>query len=642
LALVVVLPACSDEDPYAINSEPAFAGLIDSKPVPDGQCFSFSRDITGGQLPKTVAVRVSNIADTKVSTPKPLCVKYKWENTNSQFAIIVPSSTKALGKAGCDGYDYAVPVGSKYLDLNIKYQADATEDTTTAKLTFTTNDPKRPTVEYCIGIGATGPLPELTPTEYRFVNASKSNPPTQCFSLRNKGSETLTFMGATLDPANAQYVIASLPQSGQNTIPPIGEGDNKDGQKALQICVRYTPDGTADNEDVTLNVMTNGELEKSLISAITQPEAKWRIECNCPSAVCPQLYTVDDTVKSAKCKIINESDTPLKIQDVRVEPAQQGGDSAAVNKAFKAVMIDVLDKEHTVYSLNKDKSVTIRLDYTAPSSGLPPKAVVHFGWSSANNNANKFIAIQAGACDTPALEFGPTPELPFVAGVGATATGRVVLANQSCGSLQVVNACVTAASVTGADPCAKSSSAIVQLKSGFTSTAVASWGLFGIDLTFSPINDNKLTHNDLLHVFYCTGVWDGANCSGGTIERRALNLVGLVNTDSAVLAPQLALTAPSEAENLIVGKPVKIEAQVTPGSYDDQRFFRWTIAARPEGSAAWLPEGNQDTNTTPALVVLPYVAGTYTIIGWVQGISDNGDNRWSPMAEVSFTATAAQ
>lgn len=637
----VSLAGCGEDDSFGITSQPALAVAIEGKSQNPGQCFQFGKDSTGGQLPQTVELQITNVADDKVSKPKPLCVKATWQSTNSQLTMQVPSTAKALGATSVCGanYDYEIPVG-KTLKLNLRYQADATEDATPAKLVLDTNDPKQKKAEYCIGIAAIGPLPELVPAEYRFVNASKANPPQQCFALYNKGSEELCFMGAALNPQNPQYAIVSQPNANA-CIAPLGQAGNLDGQTKLEVCVRYTPDDTLNNEDVKLVVSTDNSQEISQISAILQPEAKWRIECNCALETCPQLFAVTSDVKVATCKVINESDTPLKLQEVRVEPATQNGSQQAVDAVFLAEMVDFNDKVQSVYSLGKGKSVSLRLTYTPPSSGLPPKAVVRFGWSSANNNGDKFIAVQAGACDTPALEFGPTPALQMGAAVGQTATGTVVLANQSCGSMQVVNACVTAANVTGADPCAKSSTATFALATGFANTAVSAWGLLPLGLTFTPPNDNKLEINDLLHVFYCTGVWDGASCSGGTIERRALNLVGAVHTDAEVTSPSLQLVAPTAPEDLYTGKPVKLEAVVTPGSYDDARYFRWMVASRPDQSALWLPEGAQDTNTTPALVLHPDVPGEYKVLGWVQGVGSGGEFRWSPMAEVTFSVTKA-
>lgn len=660
---LVLALACSDPV-LSVNSPPAIGVQIENKTAPESpKCSLFTPDETGGQIAKHRQIVISNTAAAVgAGQIDKLCLKWSVNKTNSQFKLSVVSG-QTKDSAFCDSVLKGLPLSMAALEVNkgklvldIEYKANESGDKDPFVLTVESNSGNlngqstvagaKATVKiqkFCFNVASTGVCAQLTPAEFSFTNATAGSPPTSCFELKNcSATNPLTFQGAEFGSDNSQYEIIEQPNANE-IIPPTGSELNKDGNKTLKICVRYKPDNTPDNEDVTLSVKTNSPAGpvKALISAKTQEEAKWQVSCSDPTGKTGYYFTDATKGEIKKCKVCNDGPPPLKLQDVKAE-ATNANDDAAVAAALKCRVIDANGAEQNPYAVPASKCVDIVCEYTPPGTGKPPSAACHISHSSAGGPSGAlYLPISVGGCDVPDMQFGPSPELWSMAKPGATATGTVVIGNQSCGSLHVVNACITDAKYKGNEPC-QNPSKNHSLEPAFSPTSVPGFGVAQLQVKFTP--DAKATvklANDLLHVSYCNGTWAGEACNGGQIVTRAMNLVGNVAFESAVTPPTSGCAIVGDAKAIKVGVPLTIKNSVPDkGSFKDQTFFyRWVVSKRPAGATTWLPEGQQSTDQIDSVKVLPDVAGDYEVLCQTQGIdnADSSKNAWSPLVAVPFT-----
>lgn len=652
--VAVTTPGCGSDSAKSlgIGSTAKLSVQINNKVAPKSPtCTNFAPDETRGQVAKHQQIYIRNEAADVGATPSVLCLKWDASKSNTQLKVSVVSGLKkddtACTDRGYPGMMAALGVNGSPLVLDVEYRGNESGDTAPLTLTITSNSEQpvkggTTTTKICFGIATTGAQCELTPTEYSFINASKANPPSACFTLKNKGTAPCTFQGADMDPANAQYQIIKQPNA-SDVIPPKGDPGNPDGEKSLEICLRYTPDDTADNEDLTLSVSTSNKSGalKALITAKTQEEAKWTVDCSDPSGKIGFVFADASKGETKKCKIINQGPPPLKVVDVKAESVSPN-DRDKVDAVIKCQLVDINGAPQNPYSINPGKSADLVCTYAPKDATKPPPANCNFTYSSANGPSGKMsLPIQVGGCDQPAPEFGPSPELWLMAKAGETSNGTVTVANQSCAGMQLVTACIASASYKGTEPC-QAPSKNMALVTPFSPTAVPAFGAVNLDVQFAP--DSKATvkqTQDLLHVSYCAGIWAGGQCSG-TIVERALNLVGFVDFDGKIVAPTTACSLVSDPAKLVKGQPVTIQQVVKGGPTfaDNQQFYyRWHVSKRPAGAGSWLPEELQSTDKTNTVKILPDAAGDYEVTCQVQGINGENPNiyAWSSQAKVAFT-----
>ena len=630
---------CSDDgDSLKAESDPAIDVKIDSKAPPTGtQCTNFVPDDSRGQLTYRKYIDVRN-AGADTGNTAPLCLSWTATKANSQFKLnVISGATK--DDAACPGKMAALKIGGS-LKLEVEYKGNESGDTEPLTVTFTANDPKKPSLKFCFGLATLGVIPVLQPSEYTFVNTTAANPATQCFKLLNSGTSALSFQGASFDPDNGQYELVKVPNS-SDAIPPKGDAGNPDGSKFLEICVRYKPDNTKDNEDVSLVVETNAKPPQvsAKISAKTEAEAVFQVDCSNATGKVAFVFA-DAAKKTSTCKVSNAGPPPLVLKGVEVQ-AIYAADKEAVAAAFSAKLVDIGGSPQSTMAIASGKSASLVVTYTAPATGNPPAAQLVVTTSSAGApSANLFIPIEAGGCSAPqAPQFGPAPDLWMQAKVGGESTGTIFVGNQSCAPLQLVNACIAQASYPGKDPCSAPSKNH-SLAKGFTPVPVAPYSTAAVEVVFKPADANTLTKNDLLHVFYCTGSWSSGQCNGGQVVSRSLALTGSVAIETSPKPPTVALSVVDDPSKLALNTPVKLAMVIKDGgSFADKTFYyRWVVAKRPEGSTTWIPEGEQTSDQTPSIKVLPDMPGDYVVVGQAQGYDEtNSTFAWSPQASVSFT-----
>lgn len=634
-----LVSGCSDDNGgYSAESEPRIDVKIDAKSPPSGgQCSTFVPDDSRGQLTYRKYVEIKNTgADT--GNNQPLCLSWTSTKANSQFKLnVISGATKDDAK--CPGKMAALVIGAT-LKLEIEYKANESGDTEPLKLNVTHNDPSKSALSYCFGLATVGVQPVLQPSEYTFVNTTSANPATQCFKLLNNGTSALSFQGASFDPSNDQYTLVKVPNA-SDEIAPKGSAGNPDGSKSLEICVRYKPDATKDNEDVKLVVETNAKpsMVTAKISAKMEAEATFTVDCSNPTGKVAFVFAEGGKTTST-CKVVNAGPPPLVLKQVEVQ-ALNAADKDAVAQVYSAQLLDVAGNPQSIFSAAAGKSASLVVTYKAPATGAPPPAQLVVTTSSAGApSASLFIAIEAGGCASPvAPQFGPSPELWSQSKVGVEAKSSVFVANQGCAPLQLVNACVAPASYKGTDPCSAPSKNH-SLANNFLPVTVQPYSTSSIEIAFKPATENLLVMNDLLHVFYCTGSWSGGQCNGGQVVSRSLVLTGALATANTPTRPEVALSVVDDPSKLALNTPVKLMMAVTnPGSFADKTFYyRWVVAKRPAGSTTWIPEGEQNSDQTPSAKVLPDLPGEYEIVGQAQGYDEaTSAYAWSPQASVKFT-----
>ncbi|MBM4343865.1 MAG: hypothetical protein FJ100_10880 [Deltaproteobacteria bacterium] len=651
----------SDTPPASIYSPPTLAITVADKTPPAAPvCTNFDQDLTGGQVLKHKQITIRNTQADVGAAPAKLCLKWEATKTNTQFKVTVLSGGDQKDDAYCTNSEtspfkpgttglFAIPVNGKPLVLDVEYKGNESGDSDPVTITISSNskvvNPKteNPNVrKICFGIAKVGACGAIFPSEYYFANATKANPPTQCFGIKNCGTAALAFKGADFETANAQYQIVQQPNA-EDAIAPKGDPANPDGQKEFKVCVRYSPDDSPDNEDVILVVSTNATTDngkvKALISHKTEAEAKWKVDCSDPTGKLGFFFPEAEKAGKKTCKVVNDGPPPLKIQNVAAVPVQSN-DEEAVNAALKCKLVDIAGTAHDLYSVGPGKSADLVCEYTPQGAGKPPAAVASFSYGSAGgNNGTMTLPILVGGCTAPSPEFGPT-ELWQMAKPGESSTGNIAVANQSCAGMQLVTACIAPASYKGNEPC-QAPSKSHSLEPAFAPMSVPAYGVTTLKVKFAP--DAKATTkqvSDLLHVSYCNGLWASDKCQG-TIVTRAINLTGAVAFDDKVVPPTVACTLGGDAANLTKGNLVTIQAGAKGGAtFDNQTFYyRFVVSSRPAGATSWISEVQQSTDQQSWTKLLPDQPGAYEVLCQVQGVKtdDAATYAWSSQVPVQFT-----
>lgn len=654
LAAAAACAGCSGDDGNQLDiASPPKIGITvaDKTPPAAPACTNFKPDLTGGQLSDHKQLVIRNTQSDVGKNPGKLCVKWSATKNNSQLKMVVKSGGDQKDDAYCtskgfNGFMAAIPVNGKPLVLEIDYNANASGDSDPMTVTIESNSDfvkngQTNVRKLCFGIDLLGTCAAIFPSEYKFVNATKANPPTQCFGVKNCGTAPLVFKGADFETSNAQYQITEQPNA-EETIAPKGDPANPDGQKELKVCVRYSPDTTPDNEDVTLVISTNASADggkvKTLISHTTEAEAKWKVDCSEPTGKIGFFFADAEKAGKKTCKIINDGPPPLKVQNTAATPVK-ANDEEAVKAALKCQLFDIAGKPQDPFAVQPGKSADLVCEYTPQGAGKPPAAVASFNYSSAGGNGGVMtLPIQVGGCDAPAPEFGPT-ELWLMAKPGENAVGTVAIANQSCSGMQLVTACIAPASYKGNEPC-QAPSKNHSLEPAFAPVSVPAYGVTTLKVKFAP--DAKATTkpvSDLLHVSYCNGVWASDKCQG-TIVARAINLTGAVDFDGKVTPPTVTCAVGGDPAQFTKGNLVTVQAGSKGGpTFDNQTFFyRFVLSARPAGATAWISEGQQSTDQQSWTKVLPDLPGNYEALCQVQGLkTDDSTFAWSAQVPVQFT-----
>lgn len=647
-ALSVPMFACGTSDQFKVTFPPAIAVRIDDnvatlKTTPaDKDCIKFDQAETGETVSFTKVVKITNTGHTPAL--KPLCINHTWvaPSDKTQLKMTIASG-KTVDEKACPKGIALAPNATLVLNVTYSPKPDELAEGT-ATLTIAHNGGKQLTpARFCFGVNSLSAQVKLSQAEDKFINASSSNPPEHCYQIYNTGNATLTFKQARFGTANSQYTITKTPQDGDQ-IEGKGSPDNADGQKKLEVCVRYDPNKTPDDEDVTLEILTSDQSTSTSSIKITATTEAGGYSLSCSANNLTGFdFTGGNVAKPQTCIVAVEGQAPFTFTSMEVVAEDPNLDAAA-KAAYSCEHLYNGGPVPGVLAVPPGKSGDIVCKYTPLGDGsAPPAAHLVVNYKQANVPNAFSLPIMAGTCDIPSLALGPdaSQQLWFLATLGQTNSNTAIVANQSCGALQLVQACVTAANISSENACDNpdlaSKEYSVSLLSGgkpgpFSLVSVPPWGLQSLQITFKPLSakQNLLA---LLHVRYCSGKWDDAakQCVGGLLVTQKLPLAG--SQDAELKQPTFKLETPGD---VAVGKPSVISGKVADNTWDAKNFV-WFLSERPAGSSAWLYGATTDK---PSLTFVPDKAGHYTLIGMAQTYDDVDASKmaWSAQATVSFDA----
>ncbi len=628
---LVQVQGCGSEQ--TLELFPQIDVTIDAQP--SKTLHEFAADTTGGQLTSEAVVRIRNSG--------------RGDLVLSEVAFVSQNKyIKDAWPAGKPTFPKSLKEG-EILTIKVQFKPDPNdEDNGGAIMTIKHNDKKVPNdIVLSFKIKLQGPKIALDQTQMVFVNPSKAAPPTQCVTFGNAGNAPLVFKKAYLGTASPYYSVIETPNEG-DSIPALGEGANpKANPMKLKVCVRLTPEAkdadyasklvieSNDTSNTQANVVLNVKWEEDNKYTVTCASADGKIKYD--------FTGINAGVAERCCNIFNEGPSGFLVNQVEVNALT----SAKQDLAEKLYAVNIYatnangDPESVKLprSISPNKSLKFCVEYTYPSDGATTNGETVIRFTQANQPDALQIPVVAGTCDTPDLVLGPGASPIWMdATVGTKTSREVVVANQSCAPLQIIQACVSQVA-GGASPCdAKTLSQHFFVDPEVGLTPVDAWGLLPIKVRFEPANNKFTNVQNYLQVVYCGGTWDGSACSEAPTTA-TVNLIGYIGSDRKLPELSLALAAGSSPK---VGQPFKIEAAATDGDWPVGLYgaYVWFISSRPAGSTLWLSTEFQATDT-PWLALKPDVAGKYRIVGAVQAVNDNNPGEFSWSQQVAIEVDVA-
>ena len=636
-AIAFALSACGSD------LETEFFPQIDVTLAGQGKTsHEFFPDTTGGQTSQSANILIRNSGKGELKL-----TDIAWKTQNPFLSLGYPSGGKpAFPKTLKENETLLLEVNFKP-DPNI-------EDNRGGRLEISHNDKessKGNPIVLNFTIREAGCKIDLDLKSYKFINPSKFSPPEACFSFGNVGNAPCTFEDAYMGTATPYYTVTKTPNKG-SVIEALGSNENpKNKPKKLEVCVRVKPESADADYSSSLIIQTSDKSNPKASIALNvefQKGNTFKYTSDHPTGDLVYDFSgVTGGTKSRCLNVYNEGPSGYLVKSVEViaydDKEQNAAKDQYVPELFKLNTVTG-DKEpvQTEFSVNAGKSLDICIKFTWPADNTQPvKARVRVNYTQAKIPDKVEFPIIAGKCDTPTAVFAPsnTP-LWLMAPVGKSAKRTLLIANQSCAPLTIINGCVTQTTAAGIqDICSKDNIASLHFKfaGGLGLKTVDPWTILPVEVEFAPPNEKQKTPQHLININYCAGPFASNKCEGGGVVTRTLNIVGLVY--DAVKKPTLKLNI-EEAEQ-VVGTAVKIDAAATAGDFPIAQYgaYLWTLRSRPKGSKAWL-NGDMQVTEEPWVTIKPDVAGEYEVVAAVQSVDPQAQSNsaWSDQVSIKFKA----
>lgn len=601
--------------------------------------WEFSPDLSGGQLSQQATVRIRNTGEEDLV-----------------ISAVDFISQNEFIKASWPGGKPSMPLtltAGKIQSIDIQYKPDPNiPDDGIAAMVIKHNDQDKAEIKLEFSVRKQGAVINLQQTSLTFLNQSKAAPQPQCAYFGNKGNAPLVFKKAYLATATPYYKITETPNEG-DSIAALGEAGNpKDKPTTLRVCVNLTPEALDADYNSKIILETNDTSNPKatvVLSAKWETDNKYQVTCNSADGKIKYDFTgVTSGSTERCCTVYNEGPSPFLVLDVEVK-ALDAAKQAIADDTYSTTLyvLDEFGDDKVVTpkrSFSAAKSMKFCVAYQYPVDGKTTSAEAIIRFQQAKIPDTVQIPVIAGTCDTPDVVYGPgNIGLWMDAAVGAKATREIILANQSCAPMQIIQVCTAQVpGGTAQSPCSNANlqSTHFKLDKEIGLSTVEPWALTAIKVNFEPPDNAYTEIEHYLHVIYCGGKWDGVKCSEPPVSS-VLNLNGRVNNvDDKPVLPTLKLVTP-ETEAAKAGVPYKIEAAVTVGDWPIGEYgaYLWFVAARPAGSTFWISTDFQSSNE-PWINIKPDAPGKYRIIGAVQVIEEQADPKkaariaWSPQASI--------
>jgi len=587
---------------------------------------------------ETKQVCVKNASDKVMLT-----VNVAWDDKNPQIKVALGSKKYPLELAA-----------SKSQCWTFTFTPDpASLVTTESVLTVTTNDedPARATVKIHVGIKSSEAAPRPEPQSMTFFDTPLSCSP-QDGKIFNDGGQTVTFDGCFIDPVSPYFTILSQPAKGTE-LPGKGTPGNPSGNTSLAVKVRYCPpqDGSlADPTTMVCGFQPNNVKVSVPLSAKKSTLTPWKLSCDNASGGSATYLDFSNVTGGATekcCTLANlgssDAGTAFITQNGFKILGYSENEQVAADAAYAASLKDPKTDlptadPHGNYSVAAQKTVKACVTYTPQATG-PVSAKAQLRVKANEQTTTVNIALLGGTC-MPVLGWAPKNGENFAANVGGKETRSIVIANQGCAELVLIDACVTKINGGTLTSCQEANlSKHFSLAGGFATTKIPQFGLAPIAVDFSPPDDKLSKVNHSLNLTYCPGTWDGSTCSTGQNAVMSLAVNGrILSKGETQVAPTLNLTLMSPSTPVKAGEWVRILAnEGTPGTFPIHNYVI-AIWQRPPAAAAWVLGEDQ---SDPLAQFTPDAPGEWKVMVTGQSYDEQGDaaaSLWSKQTILTFEA----
>ncbi len=469
----------------------------------------------------------------------------------------------------------------------------------------------KPIVRITFSLRSNAAFPRVTPTNYRFTNATAARPESQDFRIYNDDGATASFrvLSVRLETPSEAFRLSNVPSAGTEILAPA---DAPPGQDGVVFSCTYTPTGSGNDQNAILietDVSSGATLRVPLTTGSNPGSYSLSFENPRDEASGSFDFTTVSTTEARNVQLTSEGPGPITIKQPRIEP-EEARRNYAVKVFVPATSAGQSDTEVTAFprGLNVGRALRVEVTYT-PTAGGGESANGELIIPYENPNAGEFtIPLFAGS---PKGRLVLAPAIGNMSASGSIVNGdkgtrQAVLYNEGNGNLEIQNIAVVSNLAVQPPQPAKAWS----LGAGAPTTAdIPPNGLLVVPLAYdlSGITSPSGTATDLLKISYF-------NDFTGEVTDATL---GLVAADSKGLElPTANPGAASAYAGARVGTAVTLSgaASTAGGSTFGPDSYVWFLVGKPAGSRAKL---NVATGSLATFV--PDVAGDYDVVLFVFG-----------------------
>jgi hypothetical protein len=464
----------------------------------------------------------------------------------------------------------------------------------------------KPIVRITFSLRSNAAFPRVTPTNYRFTNATVARPESQDFRIYNDDGATTSFrvLSVRLETPSEAFRLSNVP-SGATEIP--APADAAPGQDGVVFTCTYTPTGSGNDQNAILietDVSSNATLRVPLTTGSNPGSYSLSFDNAGDESKQAFDFTSESTTTSHNVQVTSEGPGPITIKQPRIEP-EAARRNFSVKVFAPATQAGQADTEVTAFprGVNVGRALRVEITFT-PTSGGGESANGELIIPYENPNPGEFtIPLFSG---NPKGRIVLAPVIGNLSASGSIVnkdkgTRQAVIYNEGNGNLEIRSIAVVSNLAVQPPQPAKAWS----LGAGApTSGDIAPNGLLVVPLAYdlSGITSPSGMATDLLKVTYFD------DFTGEETEA----ILGLVAADANENA--LPTANPGDASayaSARAGTAVTLSGAASSpggGTFGPDSFV-WFLAGKPAGSRARL-----NAATAGAATFLPDVAGAYEVV----------------------------
>lgn len=457
----------------------------------------------------------------------------------------------------------------------------------------------KPIVRLTVSLRSNNAIPQVTPTNYRFTNATTARPETQDFRIYNAENASAPFrvLSVRLENPSDVFRLSDLPSAGVEIPAPA---DAAPGSNGIVFKCTYTPlGGTTDANAILIetDVSSNAILRIPLTTGSNPGSYSLSFD-----HVSEFDFTNESTAATRNMQLNSDGPGPLTIRQPRIEP-----DVARRNFTFKAfrtaTQAGQADVEITQFpaGLNVNRAIRFEVTFT-PEIGGADTANGELIIPYENPNAGQFsVPLFSGQPKGRIIVAPSTGNLSVSGSVtaGDTGTRTAVIYNEGNGVLQIEEVAVESnLAVTPPLP-----PKVWSLAQASVETDIQPGGYLLVPLAFdlAGIDTISGTVNDLLKIYYYNDFT--ASTEVYTLGLGAADAKGDAN-------PLANAGSAANYAGATVGTAINLDGSASTagsGTFANDSFI-WYLVAKPASSRALL-----NVSTSGPASFVPDVAGDYTV-----------------------------